>query len=196
MGLANGRWQNARLMGSLARSLYRGRLALPDSTFKMTLWSAPLFGALFALGCGSSTQTAPASSSGPPPDAYEAEQGELGAQPAPGSRDGAGTPPAPNPFDFDQGTGAAHVSNEEIETYSQIQIDLAPLQHELVQKARQGAEGDELRALQEELQMKANRIVESSEMTPERFNEITALVQQDADLMQRVQNVMERKVGG
>ncbi|MFO8070489.1 MAG: DUF4168 domain-containing protein [Polyangia bacterium] len=118
------------------------------------------------------------------------------AQPAPpppsaqdplGKREGA-RPSSPEP---PGGEKAGEVSQSEIETFAQIQLDISSLEREFAQKQQEGAKPTELQIL---FKQRAGQIVEESDLDTERYNEIATLAQSNPDLQRRIQSIIGKKM--
>ncbi len=139
----------------------------------------------------------PQGAPGGQPAAPGAPEGGAAAPDRPQGPPGApepGTPPSARPQgpQGQPGTAAAEsVSDAEIESFADIQMELAIFQQELAQRAQAG--GDQQK-LQRELQQKAGKVIQDSDLSAERFNEVAGLVQNNTDLQNRVRSMIEKKM--
>lgn len=104
-------------------------------------------------------------------------------------------PPASGPRAAPSGSADGSVTQEEIDLFAEIQVALIPLQEQFSQQVQSGASQEELQQLQGQLQRQKAQVFQESALSQERFNEIAALVQRDADLLRRVQAAIQEKTG-
>jgi hypothetical protein len=104
-----------------------------------------------------------------------------------------GAPPGPPPGTqgASSSPSAGAVSDAEVRTFAEIQVELASLRTELAQRIQAGADQAELET---RFQTRAAEIVQSSELSATRFNEIAVRVEQDDRLRRRIQEVINRQM--
>jgi hypothetical protein len=93
-------------------------------------------------------------------------------------------------------TGAEAVTEVEVETFIEAQLELVTIQQQLSERAQAGASEQELQQLRGALQTRAAEVVEESDLTPERFDEIASMAERDEALQQRLRAAMVRQMGG
>jgi hypothetical protein len=87
--------------------------------------------------------------------------------------------------------GEAQVSDEELQRFAQVQVKLEPLQRQVGEQAQAGGDQDALRA---QFHEQASRILAGSGLSPERFNQLGILIQQDPNVQRRFQDALQRKM--
>jgi hypothetical protein len=85
------------------------------------------------------------------------------------------------------------ISQEEVETYAEIQIELAQLERQISHQA-EGQTNQMDR--HQQLQQRAGQIIQQSNMNLDRYNEITRLIHSDQNLLRRIQTAIDERVGG
>ncbi|MFO8070488.1 MAG: DUF4168 domain-containing protein [Polyangia bacterium] len=117
----------------------------------------------------------------PPPSSDQS--GFDSAAPA-GQPGGAGAPPP--------GGEPGSISQNEIDIFAEIQIDLANLQKQFSQGSPQNASPQEL---QMQFQQQAEQIIEESDLSLDRYQEIENRVARDPDLQAQVRSAIQQKRG-
>lgn len=150
--------------------------------------ASSIIGALLIsiAGCGGAEPPPPGPEPTPVPESTETPDNQPTAVPTPESS--AATEAQPSSQDS--------ISEAEIETFAEIQIQLVTLQQQLTQRAEQGADQAELKELQARLEIEAMQIVERSDLGTQRFNEIAERSQHDASLQERIRRAIENQLSG
>lgn len=128
----------------------------------------------------------------PAPAEENAPPGEQPPPPQEGGDDMGGpqgnAPPgqvAPEP--------AENVTSEEVEEFAGIQIELMKVEQTFQQRAQSG---EDLQALQQELDETAAEVIEESSLSESRYMAIAQRVRGDAELRQQVESSMREQAGG
>ncbi|MFW6049714.1 MAG: DUF4168 domain-containing protein [Myxococcota bacterium] len=143
--------------------------------------------------------------------ATEPGAAEPGTEPAPQEpAPGAGGDPAGEPMPPAEGQGdpmgpqgnaapgapsgeGVDVSEAEIRTFAEIQLELMKVQQELHQRAQAGEDPN---ALQQELDTEVREILSESSLSEERFETIALQARTDGELRKRIEQSMRQQADG
>lgn len=147
--------------------------------------SGPWLGAILITTLGCASEPGPTTQSQPTAGAEHAET----APPA-------GTPPPAGTEQDPASAGQAEtVSQSEVETFVAVQLEIIQLQQQLEAQVTPQTPAEDVRALQGELQQRATEIIETSDLSAQRYNEIAQQAAHDPQLQSRLQATAEARTG-
>lgn len=152
----------------------------PESSAAGTTEPAPATGEPSSAEATGSPQESPA-------DAAPEDPGAAPGAPAGSAAEGPGTE------EPSEDGGSGSVSDEEVEAFVEVQLELESVRRDLMTEAKQ--QDADVAELQRELEEHAEELVEDSPLSLTRFQKIGQRLMRDPGLQERVRAEMEEQAG-